>query len=128
MIWNESIECASRDELRRIQSQRLVDTVQRVYQAVPSYRHKMQEAGLVPADIPFQVSDECREISQFLYGKLNCKGVVRFDYIFREGTFFFLEVNTVPGLSEQSIIPKMTRAFGWTVTELFTRMIEECIQ
>jgi D-alanine-D-alanine ligase len=83
---------------------------------------------VVPADIPFQVSDECREISQFLYGKLNCKGVVRFDYIFREGTFFFLEVNTVPGLSEQSIIPKMTRAFGWTVTELFTRMIEECIQ
>ena len=51
MIWNESIECASREELRRIQSQRLVDTVQRVYHAVPSYRQKMQEAGLVPADI-----------------------------------------------------------------------------
>jgi phenylacetate-CoA ligase len=51
MIWNESIECASREELRRIQSQRLIDTVQRVYHAVPAYRHKMQEAGLVPSDI-----------------------------------------------------------------------------
>lgn len=51
MIWNETVECASRDELRKIQSQRLIDTVQRVYHAVPSYRHKMQEAGLVPADI-----------------------------------------------------------------------------
>jgi len=51
MIWNESIECASREEMRKIQSDRLVDTVQRVYQAVPAYRHKMQEAGLVPGDI-----------------------------------------------------------------------------
>jgi phenylacetate-CoA ligase len=51
MIWNESIECAPREELRRLQSQRLIDTVQRVYQAVPAYRRKMQEAGLVPADI-----------------------------------------------------------------------------
>jgi phenylacetate-CoA ligase len=70
MIWNESIECASRDELHRIQSQRLVDTVQRVYHAVPSYRHKMQETGLVPADIrniddivklPFTVKQDLRD-------------------------------------------------------------------
>jgi phenylacetate-CoA ligase len=51
MIWNESIECASRDEMHRIQSVRLVETVERVYHAVPAYRQKMQEAGLVPADI-----------------------------------------------------------------------------
>jgi phenylacetate-CoA ligase len=51
MIWNESIECASRDELGQIQSKRLVDTVERVYHAMPGYRRKMQEAGLVPADI-----------------------------------------------------------------------------
>jgi phenylacetate-CoA ligase len=51
MIWNESVECASREEMQRIQSQRLVDTVERVYHAVPGYRRKMQEAGLVPADI-----------------------------------------------------------------------------
>jgi phenylacetate-CoA ligase len=51
MIWNESIECAPREELRKLQTQRLIDTVQRVYQAVPAYRRKMQEAGLVPADI-----------------------------------------------------------------------------
>jgi phenylacetate-CoA ligase len=51
MIWNETIECASRDEMRKIQSERLVDTVQRIYHNIPSYRHKMQEAGLVPGDI-----------------------------------------------------------------------------
>jgi len=51
MIWNETIECATREEMRKIQSERLVDTVQRIYHNIPSYRHKMQEAGLVPGDI-----------------------------------------------------------------------------
>jgi D-alanine-D-alanine ligase len=82
---------------------------------------------VVPADIPVHVSDECRKTSRFLYERLKCKGVVRFDYIYRNDRFFFLEVNTVPGLTEQSIVPKMTKAHGWTVTELFTRMIEECL-
>jgi D-alanine-D-alanine ligase len=82
---------------------------------------------MVPADLSAEISDECKNISRFLYEKLNCKGVVRFDYIYSKERFHFLEVNTVPGLSEQSIIPKMTRAHGWSVTELFTRMIEECL-
>lgn len=51
MIWNKKIECATREEMRDIQSRRLKDTVQRIYHAVPSYRRKMQEAGLTPHDI-----------------------------------------------------------------------------
>lgn len=51
MIWNEKIECASRDEMKAIQSERLRDTVRRIYHNVPSYRKKMQDVGLVPDDI-----------------------------------------------------------------------------
>ena len=51
MIWNEKIECASRDEMRDIQSERLKETVTRIYHNVPSYRQKMQAVGLVPDDI-----------------------------------------------------------------------------
>jgi len=51
MIWNKTIECASRDEMMAVQSERLVRTVQRVYHNVPSYRSKMQAMGLVPGDI-----------------------------------------------------------------------------
>ncbi|WP_430972318.1 phenylacetate--CoA ligase family protein [Sunxiuqinia rutila] len=51
MIWNERIECASREEMKAIQSERLVDTVKRIYHNIPSYRKKMQEVGLVPDDI-----------------------------------------------------------------------------
>ena len=82
---------------------------------------------VVPAQVDPDVSEKCRKISAVLYGKLNCRGVVRFDYIYSNYEFYFLEVNTVPGLSEQSIIPKMARAHGWTLTELYSRMIAEAI-
>ena len=51
MIWNEKIECAGRNEMKEIQSERLIETVQRVYHNVPAYRAKMQAADLTPADI-----------------------------------------------------------------------------
>ncbi|HOO84721.1 MAG TPA: phenylacetate--CoA ligase [Prolixibacteraceae bacterium] len=51
MIWNEKIECATRNEMTAIQSERLVATVKRVYHNIPYYRKKMQEAHLTPADI-----------------------------------------------------------------------------
>ncbi len=70
MIWNEKIECASRDEMSAIQSERLVRTVQRIYHNVPSYRSKMQEKGLLPGDIksvedisklPFTIKTDLRD-------------------------------------------------------------------
>jgi D-alanine-D-alanine ligase len=94
------------------------------------YEAKYQEGladEVVPADITEDISAKCRNISIGLYEKLNCCGVVRFDYIYSNFDFYFLEVNTVPGLSGQSIVPKMARAHGWTLTELYTRMIEECL-
>ncbi|WP_026507283.1 phenylacetate--CoA ligase family protein [Butyrivibrio sp. MC2013] len=51
MIWNESKECMSRDQLEELQSKRLVKTVNRVYHNVEYYRKKMQELGLEPGDI-----------------------------------------------------------------------------
>ncbi len=80
---------------------------------------------VVPAVIPEKTAATCREISSHLYEKLNCKGVVRFDYIYTGKKFYFLEVNTVPGLSAASIVPKMARAQGWSFTELVTRLISE---
>ena len=51
MIWNEKIECASREEMNDIQSERLIATVNRIYHNIPYYRKKMQEKGLSPTDI-----------------------------------------------------------------------------
>jgi phenylacetate-CoA ligase len=70
MIWKEKIETASRDEMREVQSERLKETVRRIYHNVPSYRQKMQDAGLVPDDIqsiddlsklPFTLKSDLRD-------------------------------------------------------------------
>ncbi len=82
---------------------------------------------IVPADISPKVSKMCRDISTDLFNRLNCKGVVRFDYIFDNKRFYFLEVNTIPGLSAASIVPKMANAYGWSFTELISRMIDETV-
>lgn len=70
MIWNENIECASRDELFALQSERLKNTVKRVFEHNPGYRAKMQAKGIRPEDIkhagdiiklPFTVKSDLRD-------------------------------------------------------------------
>ena len=51
MIWNETIECMDREQLREIQSRRLVKMAEYVYYNTPFYRKKFQEMGLEPGDI-----------------------------------------------------------------------------
>ena len=73
-IWNRHFECMERDELRRVQGERLRETVERVYFNVPYYRHRMQEAGLGPENIlsiedivklPFTTKSDLRDTYPF---------------------------------------------------------------
>lgn len=83
---------------------------------------------ILPARISENLAVKCRNISAFLYEKLNCKGVVRFDYVLDGDEFFFLEVNTIPGLSDSSIVPRMASHMGMNVMDLFTLMLEEAMR
>ncbi|MBK6347945.1 MAG: D-alanine--D-alanine ligase [Bacteroidales bacterium] len=86
---------------------------------------------ITPAPIGETLAAECREISAMLYRKLNCRGIVRFDYILTEPSFtdgsrfFFLEVNTIPGLSEASIVPRQAASVGISLKQLFTDVLNE---
>lgn len=82
---------------------------------------------LLPAPIPSDMWKKCQETSINLYSQLGCAGVVRFDYLFNEDTLNFLEVNTVPGLSEESIVPKMALYAGYTLTEFYNILIQGAI-
>ncbi len=82
---------------------------------------------IVPAQIPEDMFTHCQEVSAKLYNDLNCKGVVRFDYIYNDNGMYFLEVNTVPGLTESSLIPKMAESYGMTLTEMFGKLVEEAM-
>jgi D-alanine-D-alanine ligase len=82
---------------------------------------------IVPARINESLTKKCKEISSNLYKELNCKGIVRFDYMLLGEEYYFIEVNTIPGLSENSIVPKMARTMGISMGELFSMLIEEAI-
>jgi phenylacetate-CoA ligase len=69
-IWNRHFECMDRDDLRKVQSERLIETVERIYFNVPYYRHRMQEQGIGPesigsiddiARLPFTTKQDLRD-------------------------------------------------------------------
>lgn len=79
---------------------------------------------ITPADIPEEVEMDVKTTSSFLYRQMDCKGFVRFDYILTETGLYFLEVNTIPGITEASILPQQAAAFGMSIQELFTIAVE----
>ncbi len=60
-----------------------------------------------------------------LYNKLECKGIVRIDYILAKNALYFIEINTVPGLTEASIVPQQSKVMGIPVSKLFEMTIED---
>ena len=84
---------------------------------------------VTPAEVDKSISDEIQRVSSQLYDLLNCKGIVRFDYIYNteRNELFFLEVNTIPGQSAESIVPKQARAMGISTKELYDMVIQSCL-
>ncbi len=79
---------------------------------------------ICPAPIPDGMADEVREASARIYRRLGCRGVVRMDYIRGEDGLYFLEVNTIPGMTSASLVPKMVRTAGIDITDFLTTIIE----
>ncbi|MBP6429929.1 MAG: D-alanine--D-alanine ligase [Bacteroidales bacterium] len=84
-------------------------------------------AEITPAEIEDKVREEVQSTAKKIYKELNCKGVCRIDFIYdsEKEELFFLEVNTIPGQSSQSIVPKQVQTMGWTTKDLYLRMLEE---
>lgn len=94
-----------------------------------TYEAKYEGASeeITPANISDKLTVQCQELSKKLYRVLNCKGVVRFDFILVDNTFYLLEANTIPGMSEASIIPQQAKVFGWTINHLLDIIIRGTI-
>lgn len=89
------------------------------------YEGKSKE--ITPAEIDESIANQIREAALKTYSLLNCKGIVRIDFIYNPTKLkpYLLEVNTVPGQSAASIIPQQVAAMGWSLKEFYTALIEE---
>ncbi|MBX9448521.1 MAG: D-alanine--D-alanine ligase [Taibaiella sp.] len=84
---------------------------------------------ITPAQIPDDLRKEMEEKSEIIYKGLGCRGVVRIDYIWNseDQHLYFLEVNTMPGQSENSLIPQQVIAHGMSLKEFYEGIIKETL-
>lgn len=92
------------------------------------YQGKSEE--ITPAQISPLMQEQLTAAARRVYDVLNCRGVVRIDFIYNETIAqpYMLEVNTVPGQSAASVIPQQVRAMGWSLTDFYTAIIEEALK
>jgi len=90
------------------------------YQA--KYEGKSQE--ITPARISEEETQKVQAEAKRIFSLLNMKGICRSDFIIQDGEPYFIEINTTPGLSNESIIPKQVRDAGMDLGEFFSELIE----
>jgi D-alanine-D-alanine ligase len=92
------------------------------------YQGKSEE--ITPAQISPLMQEQLTAAAKRVYEVLNCRGVVRIDFIYNEPQAqpYMLEVNTVPGQSAASVIPQQVKAMGWSLTDFYTAIIEEALK
>ena len=90
------------------------------------YQDKATEE-ITPARLPLPLEAGCKNMSEYIYSVLGCKGMIRIDYIVKNGKLYMLEVNSVPGITEKSLFPQQAEHAGISKKELFGNAIEEAL-
>jgi D-alanine-D-alanine ligase len=80
---------------------------------------------ITPARLPAHLFEKCQNISSEIYDLCQCEGIVRMDYILKDEEFYFLEVNTTPGMTATSFIPQQIAAMGLTLKDVITMIIDD---
>ena len=82
-----------------------------------------------PAQVDEAVAVKVLAAAKKIYEVFNCRGIIRIDFIYNEekGEPFMLEINTVPGQSEASIVPQQLRVLGWSLKDFYSALIEEAL-
>lgn len=91
-------------------------------------KYKGLSEEITPARISESNRVKIQKITEEVYLKMDLKGICRIDFIIKDKTPYIIEINTIPGLSEESIIPKQAKELGISLTQLFDNCIESTIK
>ena len=89
------------------------------------YNGKSEE--ICPAPIPQSMADELTACTKKIYAHLGGTGLIRIDYIAGDEGVYFLEINATPGMTKMSLVPKMVRTSGRTMSEFFNALIDNAL-
>lgn len=104
-----------------------IETSNEFFDFEAKYQGKSVET--TPALISDTMQSQLEAAAKRVYEVLNCRGVVRVDFIYNEekGLPYMLEVNTVPGQSAASVIPQQVKAMGMSLQDFYTSIVEESL-
>ena len=105
-----------------------IETKNEFFDFEAKYQGKSVET--TPAQISDTMKSQLEAAAKKVYEVLNCRGVVRIDFIYEQELQqpFMLEVNTVPGQSDASVIPQQVRAMGKSLKEFYTALVNEALR
>jgi len=88
-------------------------------------KYNGETAEITPAEATAEMTDMVAAAGKKVYKALGCSGIVRIDFIWHEteNRPYLLEVNTIPGQTKESLIPKQVAAKGWTLTDFYTELL-----
>ena len=84
---------------------------------------------ITPAVVEEEIAEKVRATAKKVYQVFNCNGVIRIDFIWNEEKkeLFMLEVNTIPGQSEASIVPQQLKVAGWSLKQFYSSLLDEAL-
>ncbi|MCK4747162.1 MAG: ATP-grasp domain-containing protein, partial [Bacteroidales bacterium] len=82
---------------------------------------------ITPARIDDSLAQKCRELASMIYDLTDSSGIIRVDFIIKGNQLYFLELNSIPGMSPESIIPKQITSLGLRVEDVLQQVIDEAM-
>jgi D-alanine-D-alanine ligase len=92
------------------------------------YKNKYTKGAteyIVPANLDADIEKLCKIIAHKAYKTIGCSGCARVDILLQDNVPYILEINTIPGMTETSLVPQAAKEFGIEFSSLVKTMIEE---
>lgn len=91
-------------------------------------KYQGQSSEICPAQINQKTTTAVKDLSEQIYTYMGCNGLVRMDYILRGDSIFFLEINSTPGMTPMSLVPKQIETAGLTLQQFLTTLISQSME
>ena len=123
-IKGQELECAVLEDEEIIVSEvGEIKSANEIYDYDSKYINSESQT-IIPAHIPNDISNSIKETAEYLFKKMNLKGLSRIDFFYDGNKIYINEINTLPGFNEISMYPKLITNLGISYQELITKLIE----
>src|SRR5690606_19699133 len=91
-------------------------------------KYEGESEEVTPANLPAPIYEKVQHTAKSIYSKMGLRGLIRIDFMLQKEEVFVIEINTVPGLSKESIVPQQAKVAGIELQELFSDLVDECLR